>query len=172
MFRQRIDADVNTSLLKFVRIESCAVSAAGLILFCEVGAAIQWNITFLPTDVVREDRFILYVWTMLGFATLFIVRGVTAVRAQADASFAIIEGPLLMSVALLAIVAVHGWRMAADAVSIDALHVQPDLPAIIVFLATPALFWPFAIAVAMAVGVAFWKVFRSSRSPTVAGNGT
>lgn len=154
------------TLIKFGRIEAGAVSTAGFVLFCELGAAVRWNITFLQREIVFDPRFNLYLCAAVGLAALFMIRGFVAVSSTGLAMrlFAIVEAPATLIIAALAVVIAHGWRLATDTVPANRVDAEESLPLIVTLLARPAAFWGTAVTVAVILLSVFWRIHRRTAS--------
>ena len=146
-------------IAKVGRLEAVALSLIGWLLFCEIGAAVRWNVTFLHRDVVFDPRFSLYVWTSVGVAILLMLRGVTAASStgQALRLFATLEGPLALIVGVIAIYIAHVWRLATDNLPADRLDTSESLPLVVALMTRPVMFWLVAAGAAFMLLIVFWK---------------
>ena len=146
-------------IARIAQIEAGAVSLAGWILFHEIGAAAQWNVTFLHPEIVFDPRFSLYIFAAIGIAILLMVRGVTAVSATGPQLrlFAAVEGPVTLIVATILIYIARAWRLATDVLPSDSLDAKVPLPPVVAVMTKPTIFWVLASVAALVLVRLFWE---------------
>lgn len=139
---------------------AAALSIAGLALLFEVGSAIRSNLLWLDRVTLADTRFCLYLWIATGATLLLLVKGIAYLRLRACDAVIWLEAVLAITVAIGAIVAVHGWRIRTDVGPLDPIDSLAGLPAIVRFYGDARIFYAVATIISGSTVMAFYRSFR------------